>query len=464
MLKKEFNQIEVYSILLLSLLIIGCCVWFKVSLVYGFAISIILCCIIFIRKGFSLKELSSMMMKGLSECKILYVLIMLIGATVSIWLSSGVVPSMIYYGFEYMEGINFLFAAFLIMSLSAIFMGTAIGTISTIGVAILGIGTGFGIPSNILLGVVVSGAFIADKISPVSGLLNLTLSITNTRYSKALKSMLVTLIPALILTSVIYYILGLKYNGTVETLSIKEFQRSITDAFFISPYLLLIPILIVVMSLLGIKTIYSIFSGLIFGIVISITKQNLSFINVIEFIIFGYRGNTSSSKLNQILVSGGVVSMVEVLLIVMGAISLSSILEGTGIIYFIMNKVISKINTKRELVFKTGFISSILTVVTCDQTMGIVLPGRLLSKKYDELSVNRELLARTISDTGTIIAPLMPWNVNALLISIVSGSLTSYAPFAVLCYIAPIVTFVAASFKSRDLNYLNLHSQKYLKR
>lgn len=451
-MKKMVHKTDVTLILASIFLIIGGCVLLNISLAYGFALCIFLCFTLFIRRGFSFNELLSMITKGLGECKILYILIMLIGATVSIWMSSGIVPSMIYYGFEYLRGINFLFAAFLIMSISAVFMGTAIGTLSTIGISILGIGTGFSIPSNILLGVIVSGSFIADKISPISGLLNLTLSTANTPYSKALKSMIKTLIPSLIITSFSYYLLGIKYSGNIDILKIREFQRFISDAFFISPYLLLIPFAIVIMSLSGIKIIYSLLIGLFSGILISLNLQHISFNQILKYIIWGYRGNTPSAKLNEILISGGMVSMLEVLLIVMGAIALSSILEGTKVIHFLTDKVISNIKNKQELIFKTGIISCILTIVTCDQTMGIVLPAKLLSKKYDELDVKRELLARTVSDTGTIIAPLFPWNVNSLLISVVTGSAAAYIPFAVLCYITPIITFIASSLKKPFIN------------
>jgi NhaC family Na+:H+ antiporter len=132
--------------------------------------------------------------------------------------------------------------------------------------------------------------------------------------------------------------------------------------------------------------------------------------------------------------------MIEVVFIVMGAIALSSLLEGTGLIERVMRKVIEATNNKGSLIINTGIISSILTIVTCDQTMGIVLPGRLLRHKYDELHLKRGILARTISDTGTIIAPLMPWNINALIISVIVGSAIVYQPYAVLCYISPMVT------------------------
>ena len=130
--------------------------------------------------------------------------------------------------------------------------------------------------------------------------------------------------------------------------------------------------------------------------------------------------------------------MIEVLLIIIGAIALSSIFQGTGFIKPIINKITSKIKSKGELILKTGIVSSILTIA-CDQSVGIILTGGLLKDKYKELGIKNDILARTISDTGIIIAPLIPWNVNSLFILIITGvSTVTYAPYAILCYVFPV--------------------------
>jgi len=444
--KNEIGQLNIYIILSLCIAIIAGCVLLNVSLVYGFAISITLCIVFFMYKGFSASELFFMIVSGIMECRLLYVIILLIGVTVSVWIGSGVVPSMIYFGFEYMKEMNFVLTAFLIVSISAVFMGTAVGTISTVGLAIFGIGRGLGIPAPVLLGAIVSGAFIADKMSPISGLLNLSLTSTGTVYKKALKSMLITLVPTIVISAIIYYYLGVKYNAGINISEISKLQSSLKEGFFISPYLLLMPLLIVIMSSLGVKIIYSITTGLFGGVVISLTLQGMKLGEVLKAILFGYRAATPSLQLNQLLISGGVISMLEVVLIVMGAIALSSLLDGTGIINRITSRMVSSIKNKGDLIINTGLISGALTVLTCDQTMGIVLPGRLLGEKYNELKVDRGILMRTISDTGTIIAPLMPWNVNSMIITMIIGKTIAYQPYAVLCYVAPIITLGVGLF------------------
>ncbi|SKC85240.1 Na+/H+ antiporter NhaC family protein [Maledivibacter halophilus] len=438
---------DAYIVLIISLIFIVSCILFKFSLVYGFLASVFLAISIFIRRGFSLRELLNMILFGLSECKVIFLLLVLIASTISIWMSSGIVPAMIYYGFEYMKGMNFLFATFIITSIISIFIGSAFGTISTIGIALLGLGKGFGIPSHILLGTIISGAFIADKISPISALLNLTLASTKARYRETIKTMLVTLVPTYILSGIFYFIIGRTYGIAVDISNMDNYKIAIKQSFIISPLLLLLPVLILIMSVWGIKIIPTITTGLLGGFMISLWLQKIKFIDVLKSIFSGYRGATSSAELNKILVSGGILSMVEVMLIIAGVVALNSLLEGTGIIRPIIDNIISKVKSKSQLIFKTGLISSILTIVTCDQTIGIILPGRLLREKYNEWDINDTVLARTISDTGTIIAPLMPWNVNSIFIFIISGiSAFYYAPYAVLCYISPVVTFITAYF------------------
>lgn len=458
--ENKIDKKSTYICLILCIIPLILCVSLDKSLVYGFFVATASTCIIAIRSGFKANDIKNIIVRGIFDCKSLYVVILLIGATVSVWISSGVVPSLIYYGLEYLNGVNFLFTSFLLVSITSIFMGTAVGTISTIGLAILGLGRGFDIPTHVLVGTIVSGAYLADKISPISGLLNLTLSTTKTSYKEVIKVSCYTIIPTILITALIYYILGTKYpiaEGTRESI---ELVSILNKEYFISPVLLLLPLAIIALSACGVNSIYCMSMGVLVGSFISLFFQDIEVLSLLKYIFLGFEANSSSLLVNEILVSGGVWSMVSVALIVIGAISLGSILQGTGIIKELTKNVIDNIKCSKELIIKTGFMSSFLTILTCDQTVGIVIPSKLLSEKYKELKLNNSILARTISDTGTIIAPILPWNINALIVSLVTGvSCIYYAPYSILCFIAPIMTFVSAYFKSmycyKDENIIN---------
>ena len=435
------NRKQIYILFFLIFLTIGSCIILNISLCYGFSLSIILCLAFSVKNGFKLVDLFNIMKIQIFECKSLFLLILLIGATVSIWMSSGIIPTMIYYGLNYMNEMNFLFATFIFTSVTSIFMGTAIGTISTVGVVFLALGKVFNVPSNIVLGTIISGAYIADKISPISGLFNLTIETIKLPYKATVKCMLKTLLPVYLLCGIIYFHIGTKYKITINNSDLDYLRIAIENNFFVSPFLLILPISIIIMCFLGVKIVKSIFIGLILGIIASFALQGLNFIHIVSSVFIGYKATTQSTDLNNILVSGGVVSMIEVLFIIVEAIALSSLLEATGIIQPIINDIIGKVNSKGDLILKTGLISSLLTIITCDQSMGIILPGRLLKEKYNELDINNAILARTISDTGIVIAPLIPWNVNVLFICIITGVYdVNYIPYAILCYVFPLVT------------------------
>ncbi len=207
----KINKLVVFIAIAMSIIPIIVCVIAGISLIYAFLLSLIFITLTALKNGMDLKYIKTIIREGVLECKSLYLVILLIGATVSVWISSGVVPTMIYYGLTYLQNVNFLFAGFLMIAISAVFMGTAIGTVSTIGIAILGIGRGFNIPDYILVGMIVSGAFMADKISPISGLLNLTLTTTNTSYKETVKCSLKTMIPTILICALIYYMIGRNY-------------------------------------------------------------------------------------------------------------------------------------------------------------------------------------------------------------------------------------------------------------
>ncbi|KAB3531783.1 Na+/H+ antiporter NhaC family protein [Alkaliphilus serpentinus] len=459
---QEISILQRYLVFAATMLFISLSIAFNISIFIGFLLSIAFTSWVLWKKGFKVRPLLLAIFNGLKECQSLYIFILLIGGTVSLWLSSGVVPAMIYYGLQYMQGFNFLLAAFIITSIAALFMGTAVGTLSTIGIALLGVGRGFGLPPHILLGTIVSGGFLADKLSPISGLMNLTLASTNTKYREALSSMTKTLIPVYVFTAFIYFMIGSKYDTATTIGTVETYQSALQQGFNLSPWLLILPVITIILSVIGLKPLYTICLGMVGGMIVSKIVQALPYRLIFSSMMIGYRGDTPSQELNRILFSGGIASMVEVVFIVAGAIALSTLFEASGLIKPLINRVVACIKSEGELIRKTGLISCFLTIITCDQTVGIVLPGRMFKEKFKELGVNSQVLARTISDTGTIIAPLFPWNVNALIIGMITGiSALSYGPYAVLCYIFPIFT-VAYSFFIKKIFHIHCSKNKHV--
>lgn len=437
-----------YLVLTASLVLIIICVLFGIPLYLGFAGAVAFTVYVLIKKGYEIRTLISMMLDGIKGCSRLIMIVLLTGITVAVWLSSGIVPTLIYYGLEYIKHTNYLLACFAASAVVAVVMGTSIGTLSTIGIALLGIGRGFEMPAHIVLGAIVSGAFFADRTSPISGFVNLTLKILDLKYRNYIIGVIKTLVPSAAIAAAAYYFLSKECVPVINPERIAEFQCNISVAFVINPFMLLIPLAVIILSVCGISPIINMSLGAAGGSLISIFLQKSTLPEVIKYIISGYYTSAGIGELNQILKGGGILSMIELLMILTGVFALSSLLEGVNIIQPIIERAMKGVKDKASLIFRTAALSCLITIITCDQALGVIVLGKLLQNKYEALKINNIKLARTIADSGTAIAPLIPWNVNSIMILAVTGiPAAQYAPYALMCYLLPVMTIVFAFFR-----------------
>lgn len=448
----EDNKVESgsYLILIVSLMFIVICILFNIPLYLGFAGAVVFAVISLVKKGYKIRTLNGMMLKGIKGCSRLIIIVLLTGITVSVWLSSGIVPTLIYYGLEYVKHTNYLLACFAASAVVAVVTGTSIGTISTIGIALLGIGKGFEIPVHMVLGAVVSGAYFADRTSPISGVVNLTLKILDLKYRNYMADILKTLIPSAAIAAAIYYFLSKRCMSVTNAGRIAEFQCNISSAFVVNPFILLIPLVVILLSLCGINPLINMSLGITGGSLIGIFLQKSTVPEIMQYIIYGYHPTEGIGELNEILKGGGILSMSELLLILSGAVALSSLLEGANMISPIIEGAVKKAKDKASLIFRTAALSSLITIITCDQVLGVIVLGKLLQNKFESFKINKLKLARTIADSGTAIAPLIPWNVNSIMILAITGiSTAQYAPYALMCYFLPVMTILFSFFKEK---------------
>jgi len=449
----KISIFKTITVAILTFTLITLAIIFNVSLVFAFLGAVIFTSIILLTNGYEIKTLINAMIEGINGCKSVFIIVLLMGATISTWLASGVVPNIVYYAFNYVKDSNFVVVAFIFTLMMSYVMGTAIGTISTIGIAMIAIGKGLMIPTPVLLGSVISGAFIADKIAPISSLNNLTLEITGANYTDYVKSALKTLIPTIAVSIITYYIIGNVYGSNGDMTKVYEYQNLIKNSIVTSPYLLLVPLLVIILAFLGVSTIYNMSAGVVLASIVSMAVQKINPLVLIRSILWGYKSQTGMAELDALVSGGGLIPMLEVVFIIMGSVALSSIFERGNLLKPLTDNLFKVDDSRFQLIVKTGLLSSLLTTATCDQTAGIIIPVRVTMDKFDHRNIDRATLARTVADTGTVIAPLMPWNVNAVIInSIIGISALQYAPFAVLCFINPLMMILVESISYKKIN------------
>ena len=183
---------------------------------------------------------------SLGPCLIL----LMIGSLIGVWIVSGVVPTIIYYGLAIITPSLFLPIACLTCCIVSLATGSSWTTSGTIGIALIAIGGAFGLPVEMVAGAIISGSYFGDKMSPLSDTTNLAPAMAGTDLFTHIKNMLITTLPAILISLVLFTILGLgKVKGQGNLQEITSIQSALNNTFNITPWLLIVPILIILMVL-----------------------------------------------------------------------------------------------------------------------------------------------------------------------------------------------------------------------
>ena len=422
------------------------CLFINQSLVWGLFLTLMIAAIILKGNGIAFRESLHWIIEGILSIKDIYFIVFLIGVNVAMWISSGIVPSLIYYGFEIVDKVYFLLFAYLMTALVAFFLGTGLGTLSTVGVALFSLGISIGMPSGILVGALMSGAYVADRLSPISALVNFTLETVDVKFKPYFKMTGLIMIPAAILAAVMYFLLSLKYTSSISPDEINHYKSVIENAFTISPIYFIIPIIVLWTSFRGMKSMKVLSIGITLSALVTIVVQDKSWIELFNYMLFGYESN-SEIQFIQSLEIGGAYAMIEVVFIIMAGISMSTLFEKCGWIQPVIDFIEAKSKTQLSTLANTGLLSVILNALTCDQTVGILVPGKYLKSFFNRHQLSDLSLAQIIANTGTAIAPLMPWNVNAIIVLAITGvSAVEYAPYTFLNWFSFPIAIVLTAF------------------
>ena len=200
------------------------------------------------KHGFSWKKIEDSIYSGIRLALPAVVIIILIGLVIGAWMGGGIVATMVYYGLSLLRPDLFLVSITLVCAIASIATGSSWSTMGTIGIAGMGIGASMGIPVGMVAGAVISGAYFGDKMSPLSDTTNLAAGLTNTDLYIHIKNMLYTTLPGLVIALGVYWYLGLSFASTdAELTNINTTMTLIQESFLISPWLLLVPLVVIVM-------------------------------------------------------------------------------------------------------------------------------------------------------------------------------------------------------------------------
>jgi Na+:H+ antiporter, NhaC family len=402
--------------------------------------------IVALYSGFKWDEIEEMMYKGIRLALPAIVIIILVGLTIGAWIGGGIVATMIYYGLKIITPSLFLVSITVICMIVSLAIGSSWSTMGTIGVAGMGIGLSMGIPAPMIAGAIISGAYFGDKMSPLSDTTNLAAGLTNTDLFVHIRHMLYTTIPGIVITLVIYGFMGRKFgNDGMDSASITKTLDVLENSFVISPFLLLIPLAVIILVARKVPAIPALAIGISLGFLSQIFLQGGTLSEAVGALQSGFVIETGNAMVDDLFNRGGLDSMMFTVSMTIVAMTFGGILENSGMLQIIVQQILKLARTSRTMVAST-VVSCFATNATCsEQYISIVIPSRMYVKAYREKGLQSKNLSRALEDGGTLTSVFIPWNTCGVFIFGTLGvHALDYGPYAIFNFIVPIISVIYA--------------------
>ena len=388
-------------------------------------------------------------------------ILFLVGALAGTWLISGIIPAMVYYGLQVLSPEIFLPASVIIAAIISIATGSSWTTSATVGIALVGIGSALGIPTGMIAGAVISGAYFGDKMSPLSDTTNLAPAMAGTDLFTHIKYMSLTTVPTILVTLIVFTIL----SGTIDTsgsADISNLLVSIDNTFYISLWLFLVPGIVIAMILMKTKPLIALGTGVVLAAVFAFifqsdvlaTLSDSKFEAIINSVLIDTNIETDNDKLSELFSSGGMSGMIWTILLITCAMVFGGVMDAIGALAKITKSLLS-VATSVFGLFASTVVSCLgLNAIASDQYLALVIPGKMFKKAYEDKGLAPENLSRTLEDSGTVTSVLIPWNTcGAYQSSVLGVDVTDYFVYAIFNYLSPFTTllFAALNIKIRQL-------------
>ena len=388
------------------------------------------------------------------------IILLLIGAIAGTWMASGIIPTLIYYGLKILHPSIFLPASCIICAVISLLTGSSWTTIATIGVALMGVGRALGFEDGWIAGAIISGAYFGDKISLMSDTTVLASSTVEVPLFTHIKYMLITTTPSLLIALVVFAVVG--FSGATATVAdTLTIEASLQQAFNISPWLLIVPLitgLLIAKKLPAIVTLFA--SALMAAVAMIIAQPDIvaqiaqtdvasalnSFKAVVQVVTTSSSVETHNELLNNLVATRGMSGMMDTIWLIICAMCFGGVMYGSGMLSALSQIFLSLARRTVSVVGSTVCSGLFFNLATGDQYISIILTGRLFHQLYDERKLEGRLLSRSVEDSATVTSVLIPWNSCGMTQSTVLGVATlTYMPYCIFNIVSPLMSIIVAA-------------------
>lgn len=401
------------------------------------------------------KDFERAIVNNISGVSTALIILLIIGALSGIWMISGVVPTLIYYGIKIIHPDFFLASSCIICILVSVMTGSSWTTIATIGIALMGIGKAQGFDEGIIAGAIISGAYFGDKISPLSETTILASSVTETPLFTHIRYMMITTIPSIVITLILFCILGFT-SADYNPEQMATFSAGLAARFNITPWLLIVPIITGILIArkvpsiitLTISTLLAAIAALIFQPeILSELADNGNAMKGLMTACYGSTNlATSSESLTELVATRGMAGMINTVWLILCAMCFGGAMTAGGMLGSITSVFVRFVRNRLTLVSSTVFSGLFLNVATADQYISIILTDSMFGNVYKKEGYESRLLSRSTEDAVTVTSVLIPWNSCGMTQATVLNVPTLvYLPYCFFNIISPMMSILVAA-------------------
>lgn len=418
--------------------------------------------IIGMRNGYTWEDIEQGIVKGISRSLGAILILLAVGSLIGTWMLAGTVPTLIYYGLDILNPTFFYAATCLVCAIVAMSIGSSWTTAATVGVALMGIAIGMGMSEAITAGAIISGAYFGDKISPLSETTNLAPAIAGTNLFEHIQYMLWTTIPSIVIALILFTAIGFGAEEVDSGARIAEMQSLLQTEFSLGLHMLVPLIVLLTLAIKKVPAFPAVSIGALLGgvwaaifqpdVIAKMANEGtyaiLESIKVVWTALFGgLTYETSSDTLNELLSRGGMKSMLNTIWLIMCAMTFGAVLEKVGLLKRVVSAFLKGAKSAGDMITRTILTCFGTNLITADQYMAIVMPGRMYKEEFEKRGLDQLNLSRSLEDGGTLTSPLIPWNTCGVFMH---GTLNvnplDYFIYAFFNLINPVLAIIYAIF------------------
>lgn len=387
------------------------------------------------------KEIERGMVDGIALAMGAILILIVIGVLVATWIQAGIVPAMIAYGLDLLSPGVFLAATCLICALVSLATGSSWSSAATVGIALIGVGEGLGVSRPMVAGAIISGAYFGDKMSPLSDTTNLAPAVAGADLFDHVRHMLYTTGPSLLVSLVVFSLLGWGGGGEADTDRVDAIRVAIEARYAIHPLLLLPPLAVIAMVVLRLPALPALLGGCLLGALLGAAVQGASAGEILAAAYGGVSVQSGDELVDGLLSRGGLTSMMSTVALIICALAFGGVMERSGMLASIASAVLGLARGTGGLVAATLVTCTGMNVLASDQYLAIVVPGRMYRGTYTSRGLHPKNLSRALEDSGTLTSVLIPWNTcGAFMIATLGLAPWTYVPFCLLNLLNPLIS------------------------